>query len=103
MRSEVRVVIDSDHQFRFDLDEVQPMPHDGARAWLNEQFNQLGCEPLRPTGKVLLADMVLVVAQAGGVQLLADAAWGPVFARAASAVLARPVVHIDVSAMTVAY
>jgi hypothetical protein len=32
-------------ELRFDLDEVQPMPHDVARWWLDEQFTRLGCEP----------------------------------------------------------
>ncbi len=42
------------------------------------------CEPLRPTGKLLLADKVVVVARAAGAGLLADAGWGPKFAQAAA-------------------
>ena len=103
MRSEVRVQLDGQREFAFDLDEVQPMPHDAARAWLDGQFTELGCEPLRPTGKVLLADKVLVVAQAGGARLLGDSVWGIAFARAASAALSKPVVRIDVPSMTVSY
>ena len=38
------------------------MPHDVARWWLDDQFIQMGCEPLRPTGKLLTADKVVVVA-----------------------------------------
>jgi len=103
MHSEVSVTFKNSPPLRMDLNEVQPMPHDAARAWLDEQFTQMGCEPLRPTGKLLMADKVLVVAQAAGPQQFADAAWAQAFARAASASLAKPVIHIDVPAMAVSY
>jgi hypothetical protein len=103
MHSSVRVVIAADQDFRFDLDEVQPMPHDVARQWLDQQFTTLDCEPLRASGKVLLADKVLVVAQAAGARLLADPAWGPEFARATSGALAKPVVTVDLTTLSVAF
>jgi hypothetical protein len=103
MRSEVRVVINEQEEFKFDLNAAQPLPHDVARAWLDQQFTELDCEPLRASGKVLLADKVLVVAQAAGARLLADAAWGTEFARATSAVLDKPVVVVDLAAMTLSY
>ncbi|OOG37316.1 hypothetical protein [Polaromonas sp. A23] len=103
MRSEVTVAFQNSPPVRVDLNEVQPMPHDAARAWLDGQFTQMGCEPLRPTGKLLMADKVLVVAQAAGPQQFADAAWAQAFARAASASLAKPVIHIDIGAMSLSY
>lgn len=103
MRSAVRVMIDANQEFKFDLEEVQPMPHEAARLWLDQQFTALGCEPLRASGKVLLADKVLVVAQAAGAKLLGDPAWGGEFARAASASLAKPVVTVDLPTMSVSY
>ncbi|MEO8021166.1 hypothetical protein [Polaromonas sp.] len=103
MRSEVTVTFKNSPPLRVDLNEVQPMPHDAARAWLDEQFTRMDCEPLRPTGKLLMADKVLVVAQAAGPAQFADAAWAQAFARAASASLAKPVIHIDVQAMAISY
>jgi hypothetical protein len=103
MRSEVSVKFDDGKEFSFDLEEVQPMPHDVARGWLDEQFRRLGCEPLRPTGKVLLADRVICVAEAAGTAMFADPKWAAEFARASSAALAKPVVRIDVPSMTVSY
>jgi hypothetical protein len=103
MRSEVRVLLQGGREFRFDLEEVQSMPHDVARWWLDDQFTQLGCEPLRPTGKVLLADKVVVVAQAAGEKLLSDPKWSAEFARATSAALAKPVVRVDVPALAISY
>ncbi|MES2688514.1 MAG: hypothetical protein V4706_16955 [Pseudomonadota bacterium] len=99
MRSEVTVTFKNSPPVRMDLNEVQPLPHDLARVWLDDQFTQMDCAPLRPTGKLLTADKILVVAQAAGPARFADAAWSQAFARAASAALAKPVVHIDVVAM----
>ena len=103
MQSEVRVIQDERTEWRFDLDPAAPMGNAEARDWLDAQFTQLGSEPLRPTGKLLLADKVLVVAQAGGAELLADPDWGKTFARAASAALAKPVITVDLATMSVSY
>ena len=106
MRSQVTVSWGDARHYTFDLEEVQPMPHDVARSWLDQQFNDLGCEPIRLTGKVLLADKVLAIAQAVGESRFAEDTyrpWAVAFARAASAMLAKPVVHIDVPKLTVGY
>jgi len=66
MHSEVSVALSPQQEFRFDLEGQEPLSNEAARRWLDEQFTQLECEPLRASGKVLLADKVLVVAQAAG-------------------------------------
>jgi hypothetical protein len=103
MRSEVSVTFKDYPPVRIDLHEVQPMPHDEARKWLDEQFTQMGCEPLRPTGKLLTADKVVVIAQAAGPAKFAEAPWAQAFARAASAALAKPLVQIDVESLSISY
>lgn len=103
MRSEVTVTFKNSPPVQIDLNEVQPLPHDLARVWLDDQFAQMDCEPLRPTGKLLTADKVLVVAQAAGPARFADPAWAQAFARAASAALAKPVVHIDVAVLRISF
>ncbi|KQP14159.1 hypothetical protein [Pseudorhodoferax sp. Leaf267] len=103
MRSEVSVELVTGQRFSVDLEEVQPMPHDQARQWLDAQFTQLECEPLRATGKVLLVDKLIAIAQAAGPSLLGDAQWLADFARAASAALAKPVVRVDLGAMAISY
>lgn len=106
MRSQVTVNWGEPSVYRFDLDEVQPMPHDQARAWLDEQFTAFHCEPIRLTGKVLTADKVLCVAQAAGEARFRDAvhqAWAMTFARATSAALAKPVVSVDVPGLSLGY
>ncbi len=103
MISEVIVQFSDEQQFRANMDHLTPMENDEARRWLDDQFTALDCEPLRPSGKVLLADKVLVVARAAGVRGLEDEAWFHAYARAAHAVLGRPVIKVDVQAMTVSY
>ena len=74
-----------------------------ARWWLDDHCTQMGCESLRPTGKLLTADNVLVVAQAADAAKFADATWALEFARAASVALDKPRVAVDVAAMTLRY
>lgn len=103
MRSEVTVSFQGTAPVRIDLDKVQPMQPDAARAWLDQQFTELECEPLRPTGKLLAADKVVVVAQSAGAPKFHDEAWAKEFARAVTATLNKPVVHIDVASLTVSF
>ena len=103
MRSEVTVTFEGAAPVRMDLDRLEPMSHEEARAWLDRQFTELGCEPMRPTGKVLSADKVVVVAEAAGAQKFAEADWSQEFARAARALLGKPVVHVDVASLTISY
>ncbi|MEO8653892.1 MAG: hypothetical protein ABI409_07200 [Ramlibacter sp.] len=103
MRSEVTVTFEGAAPMRLDLDRLGPMSHEAARAWLDRQFTELGCEPLRPTGKVLSADKVVVVAEAAGPQKFADARWSQDFARATSALLGKPIVHVNVPSLTISY
>ena len=75
-----------------------------ARRWLDEQFVELGAEPVRMSGKVLIADKVLAVAVAAGPKLFgSDAGWAERFAACACAALGRDVVRIDADALAVTY
>jgi hypothetical protein len=103
MRSEVTVTLPGAAPVTIDLDHVAPMARDDGRQWLDRQFTELGCEPLRPTGKVLTADKVMVVAEAAGQVKFSDKVWAQEFARAASATLDKPVIGIDVGSMTISY
>jgi len=103
MRSEVIVVLDAGQEYRTDTSGLTPMSSDEGRHWLDQQFISMDCEPLRASGKVLLADKVLTVARAAGASLFNDPVWSRDFARAASAALAKPVVRVDVPGMAVSY
>ncbi|MFV0678813.1 hypothetical protein [Ottowia sp.] len=103
MQSEVRVIQDERTEWRFELDPATAISPHEARDWLDAQFIALESEPLRASGKLLLADKVLVVARDAGPRLLNDAEWGAQFAHAASAVLGKPVVTVDLRAMAISY
>ena len=103
MQSEVIVTLSAGQEYTLDADAAPKFTHEEARRWLDDEFVRLECEPLRASGKVLLADKVLTVASAAGARLLADPAWSSRFARAAVAALARPVVRVDVPAMAVTF
>ncbi|NRT58508.1 hypothetical protein [Sphaerotilus uruguayifluvii] len=84
----------------FVLNAASPLPGaDTARQWLDEQFLEFDCEPLRASGKVLVADKLLAIAEAAGAQAFGaagDAAWAARFAAAACAATGRAVVRLDV-------
>ena len=103
MRSEVTVTLSRNEEFKVDLEDQAPLTNEEGRRWLEDQFVALECEPLRASGKVLAADKVLTVAQAGGKRLLANPEWSLQFARAAKAALGKPVVRVDLTSMAISY
>ena len=106
MRSEVSVSWGDNATYRFDLEEVQPLTSEAARQWLDEQFVALECEPIRASGKVLTADKVVSVAQGAGQDRFSQPehhAWAMGFARAAAGALAKPVVRVDVTTLSIGY
>lgn len=104
MRSEVKVSFKGAAPVQLHVDRDEPMTLEAARAWLDQQFIDLDCEPpMRPTGKVLTADKLVVVAEAAGPEKFSDTAWAHDYARAAAAMLNKPMVHIDVSSMTISF
>lgn len=73
-----------------------------ARDWLDRAYNEFGCEPTRPTGKVLLLDKILGIADAAGErQFQRDSEWGKLYAQAVSSALDRTGVQVDVEGRTV--
>jgi len=103
MQKQVSVVLDKGVEFSFHVPEGAPLAHDAARAWLDQQFTTLDCEPLRASGKVLTADKILVVTQAAGANLLGDAQWAAEYVAAVSAALGKPMIRVDVPSMAITY
>jgi hypothetical protein len=103
MQKQINVVLDKGVEFSFHVPDGAPLGHDAARAWLDQQFTTLDCEPLRASGKVLTADKVLVVTQAAGSALLGDAKWSAEYVAAVSAALGKPLIRVDVPAMAITY
>lgn len=81
-----------------------PWTADEARRWLDEQFTARECEPLRPLGKVLTNDKLVVLAEAiGATGFEADEALRADYASAVTALLARARVHVDVDGRSVSF
>jgi hypothetical protein len=103
MRSQIFVFLDKGVEFQFNVDEKSVMAHDVARQWLDTQFTELDCEPLRASGKVLTADKILRITQAAGAALFSDEKWATDYVRAVHAALAKPMIRVDVPAMAVTF
>jgi hypothetical protein len=103
MHSEVTVKFSDDQQFAIHPNNATHITDEAARAWLNQEYEDFGCEPLNPVGKVLAVDKVLSVAHAAGPALFADPQWADTFAKAAIASLKRSVIHVDVKEMSIGY
>ena len=103
MRGQVIVLLDKGVEFNFTVTEQAALSHEAARIWLDAQFTELDCEPLRASGKVLTADKVLRVAQAASAALFADEKWATHFAGAVHGALGKPMIRVDVPAMAVTY
>ncbi|MBB1076265.1 hypothetical protein HUU62_17815 [Rhodoferax sp. 4810] len=103
MQKQISVVLDKGVEFSFHVPEGPTLAHDAARAWLDKQFTELECEPLRASGKVLTADKVLVVTQAAGPALFNDAQWVAGYVAAVSAALGKPMIRVDVPSMAITY
>lgn len=103
MQRQITVVLDKGVEFSFHVPPGPALAHDAARAWLDKQFTELECEPLRASGKVLTADKILVVTQAAGAKLLGDSTWASDYVAAVSAALGKPMIRVDVPAMAITY
>lgn len=103
MNKQINVVLDQGVRFSFHVPDGVSLTHDAARAWLDQQFIALACEPLRAGGRVLTADKVLVVTRAAGPALLGDPKWATEYAAAVSAALGKPMVRVDIPTMVITY
>ncbi|WP_442594689.1 hypothetical protein ACSBPU_00760 [Parapusillimonas sp. JC17] len=105
MRGTVRIVFSPRQEIELDVD-VQPAPESirAARDWFDQEWERLGCEPLRPSGKVLLLDKILGVADAQGYSgFTQDQQAVDAFARQAVLALERPRITVDVPGLVVGY
>lgn len=105
MRSEITVVFDT--RRRVDLQtDVEPTPQaaEAARQWFDQTWEALGCEPLRPSGKVLLLDKIMGVADALGHDVLSGHDGRATdFARQTALALNKARITVDLPGLSVGY
>lgn len=105
MRSDVTVIFDTRRKVDLTVD-VTPSPQaaSDARDWFEAAWDTLGCEPLRPSGKVLLLDKIMGVADALGYEILSsDAKEGQEFAQHAALALDKARITVDLPGLSVGY
>ena len=103
MHGEVKVIFGPDQQFDLLLAAAEVSAFETARKWLDEQFIKNGCEPMRGSGKVLIADKILGIAAAVGPAALADPVWSQAYADAALGALGKSRLSVDVARLSLSY
>lgn len=105
MRSVVTVVFNSRQSLETSVDvEPDSAGSQAARDWFDATWVRLGCEPLRPSGKILLLDKILGVADAlGHVQLAQDLQQLREFASHAALALQKPRITVDLPGLVVGF
>lgn len=105
MRVDVSVLYDARRSVHLVTQvDVTPEGTAQARVWFDRNWESFGCEPLRPSGKVLLLDKILGVADALGYDLMAvDTRRAQEFAHYAALALGRSRITVDLPGLTVGY
>ncbi|SHH71321.1 hypothetical protein [Pollutimonas bauzanensis] len=105
MRSVVTVVFNARQSIELAVDVEPGGPASAAaRAWFETTWLRLGCEPLRASGKVLLLDKILGVADAlGYLELSGNKDLALEFATQAAMALEKPRITVDLPGLTVGF
>ena len=91
-----------DYEFTLKERDVAGSTPESARRWLSQQFQDMGCTPGNPTGKVLLVDKILGVARAMGEKPFAGNDSSAVeFARNALVAFEKSSLSVDVTRLSV--
>ena len=105
MRHQVTIIFSPNQTLEFilhDLD-LSDAAIESAQQWLYNKWEELECEPFRPSGKVLLLDRILGIAQEVGYHELNDhPALAENFAKHIAIALDSAHVTVDMPALIVA-
>lgn len=105
MHSDVSLIFDAHRTLSLSVQpQAAPGAADAARAWLAQSWESLGCEPLRPSGKVLLLDQIIGVTDALGYETLArEPARARELAEQIALAIGRPRITVDLPGLSVDY
>ena len=103
MQNQVNIIFDDKHQLELAVtNETDASQAKAARTWFDKHWEDLGCEPLRISGKVLLLDKILGVADSFGYNKLAnDESLAAEFAFHVSQALGKALVTVDIPGLSV--
>lgn len=95
---------DRAYEFKSTGGAVSFSTQEEARKWLEKEFNDLKCEVTSPTGKILIIDKLIAVAQKAGEDRFAQRTeWAVQYARNVALTLGRDLVRVDVEHMRLGY
>ena len=104
MRHQITIIFSPNQSLEFvlhDLD-LSDSAVEAAQQWLYHKWEELECEPFRPSGKVLLLDRILGIAQEVGYHQLSELGEIAVnFAKNIATALESQNVVVDIPALTV--
>ena len=106
MACHLTLVFDDGERLEYDLPDadIARFTHDTAHEWLGREFEEAGCVPSNPMGKLLAADKIITLAKSRPRSAFVnDTPWARDYLAAAAAVLARPMVTIDLGSHTLGY
>jgi len=105
MSCRITVVLADGERLEFDV-PVREAAWDShaAHEWLAREFENAGCEPANPVGKLLLADKVLSLAKTVPFSAFAEPTpWLRDYFKAVACAIGRPVVTIDLAGNSLGY
>lgn len=105
MKHDVTIIFNPDQSLEFTLHDLDLSEEsiESAQQWLYSKWEELECEPFRPSGKVLLLDRILGIAQEVGYYELKDhTEIAENFAKHIAIALDSQKVVVDIPALTVA-
>jgi hypothetical protein len=84
--------------------EIAQFTHDSAHQWLGREFEEAGCVPSNPMGKLLAADKIVTLAKSRTRAVFeSNSPWVRNYLAATAAVLERPMVTINLADHTLGY
>ena len=104
MRHQVTIIFSHNQRLEFALNDLvfSDAAVEAAQNWLYAKWEELECEPFRPSGKVLLLDRILGISQEVGYhQLNTRTDIAENFARNIATALESHNVVVDIPALTV--
>lgn len=105
MKHQVTFIFSPDQRLEYTLNDLDlsEASIEAAQQWLYAKWEELECEPFRPSGKVLLLDRILGIAQEVGYHELNDhPALAENFAKHIAIALDSAHVTVDMPALIVA-
>ena len=106
MSCRITMLFDDGYQLETEVGdaEIARFTHSSAHQWLGREFEDAGCVPANPMGKLLAADKVVTLAKTRTRAVFeSDSSWVRDYFAATAAALEKPVVTINLAENTLGY